>query len=502
MILQACASEQTIREICIAISALDLTLTVGSRRNGFAKQWITSKRLPPPGLENNHSLSKSSPQEQAISTSHHWFALEQYGRAIRRMRENVSTGQQSIRTTLVACIVTTCFEVIHGSHDAASAQLQSGIILYQDWKDRQPNASSHTMGFSSPAPNVVDDFLSQTFGRMELQTMSFTDKRSVECHQKLLLEGVTTTHRMPAEFTTVEEARIYLDLIMRRLLHYVGSVSLSDLMHLSGPPSISRLFSSKSNMTSAFEGNGSDFNDAGFGSALHQHQISKIGVKAEGAQLTADLNRWSDAFDLVLARQCLSTAEPSEKVGAFTLKIAALAAQSCTSGALNGDETRYDIFMHKFQEIVDYSTELLSTQEIFRGDKAENASPGPLFCFEMGVIPPLSIVAIKCRNARVRRKALKLLLKYPRREGVWDSTITADLSKWAISMEEGWDGAEDPWTEDSEEFFIPEYKRVKSVALQYELESRKVAMGCLQMDLSNGEWVTRNKDYVCEGWGL
>lgn len=374
MILQACASERTIREICIAISALDLTLTVGSRNNGFAKQWITPRRLPPPGLEASLPLSVKGSQEEAMSTSHHWFALEQYDRAIRHMRENVSSGQQSLRMTLLACIVTTCFEIMLGSHDAASVQLQSGIILYQDWKDRQPNASSHTMGFSSPAPSVVDDFLSQTFGRMELQTMSFTDKRPIECHQRLLLEGALTTYNMPTQFTTVEQARIYLDLIMRRLLHYVGSVSLSDLRHLTGPPSVSRLFNSKSNMNAAFEGNGADFDDAGFGSASHQHQLSQIGIKAQGAQLTADLNRWSDTFDPILARQSLSTAELSEKVAAFTLKIAALSSQTCTSGALNGDETRYDIFLHKFQQIVDYATELLRTQALLYCDDTERAS--------------------------------------------------------------------------------------------------------------------------------
>jgi hypothetical protein len=122
MILQACATEWTIRQVAIAIAALDLTLNSGFRGQdpGFAKSWRDARRLPPPGC-GDFAQSETARTKAA---GHHRYALEQYGKAVKQMRINIAKGETDIRVLLLTCIITTCFEIMHGNHEAACSQLR------------------------------------------------------------------------------------------------------------------------------------------------------------------------------------------------------------------------------------------------------------------------------------------------------------------------------------------------------------------------------------------
>ena len=121
MILQACATERTIRQVAIAIAALDLTLSIGfhGQDSTFTKSWRDSHRLPPPGSDD----LTTSQRLRSKATYHHQYALEQYGKAVKQMSLNIATGKSSIRTLLLICVMTTCFEVMHGNHEAACSQI-------------------------------------------------------------------------------------------------------------------------------------------------------------------------------------------------------------------------------------------------------------------------------------------------------------------------------------------------------------------------------------------
>jgi hypothetical protein len=64
---------------------------------------------------------KASPEMNAEeAASHHQYALEQYDKAIKRTREDLLRGNQSLRTALITSIVKVCFETLHGNHDSAT----------------------------------------------------------------------------------------------------------------------------------------------------------------------------------------------------------------------------------------------------------------------------------------------------------------------------------------------------------------------------------------------
>ncbi|GAB1730391.1 hypothetical protein NU195Hw_g1603t1 [Hortaea werneckii] len=65
-----------------------------------------------------------------------------------------------------------------------------------------------------------------------------------------------------------------------------------------------------------------------------------------------------------------------------------------------------------------------------------NAGQPPVFTFEVGAVPPLYFVATKCRIPSLRRRALRLLARAPRKEGMWGATSTGQLAARIIAVEE------------------------------------------------------------------
>ncbi|KAH8598464.1 hypothetical protein B0O99DRAFT_683879 [Bisporella sp. PMI_857] len=60
----------------------------------------------------------------------------------------------------------------------------------------------------------------------------------------------------------------------------------------------------------------------------------------------------------------------------------------------------------------------------------------PRYAFEASIIPPLHVVATKCRHPHVRREAVALLFASPRQEGIWDGVLTARIGEWIMRCEE------------------------------------------------------------------
>ncbi|KAK7903224.1 hypothetical protein LTR67_001241 [Exophiala xenobiotica] len=71
-----------------------------------------------------------------------------------------------------------------------------------------------------------------------------------------------------------------------------------------------------------------------------------------------------------------------------------------------GFEMSFDESLDYFQVIVEKANEALASKQHILDD----------FTFEMGVLPPLYFTALKCRHFSLRKEALRLLAKGPRRE--------------------------------------------------------------------------------------
>lgn len=79
----------------------------------------------------------------------------EYTKAIKSMRDAITSGNQDLRITLIACLLIAVFEVFHGNYSLANAQIRTGIDLLYEWKAAFPK-NRFTLGYESPNPNVVE----------------------------------------------------------------------------------------------------------------------------------------------------------------------------------------------------------------------------------------------------------------------------------------------------------------------------------------------------------
>lgn len=194
LVLQTCHIP-AIRHAIIAIAALD-------------KTYMTSRS------ENDVNLDLS--EDPDSPNVHRRIALDQYAKAIRSMRQAVANGKQDLRTTLITCLVIACFEAWHGNHPLANAQIITGMSLIYEW--RATFSNELPMGFKSPKPDVVEDDLVQTFGRLEVQTCEFVGiynrpTATKEREEALRAAGTNVLRNMPKSFESLQSARVYLEYV-------------------------------------------------------------------------------------------------------------------------------------------------------------------------------------------------------------------------------------------------------------------------------------------------
>ncbi|PVH81457.1 hypothetical protein DL98DRAFT_514620 [Cadophora sp. DSE1049] len=463
MILQTCTAESSIRHVAGAIGALAKWYEYQHAGQSIAGQMmLDSDRPPHPGSSTSSKGPKKRTAsdlaaEQLLQDSlvHQQQAFILYDKALKKMRGDIATGKQSKRTTLIICIIITCLEAISGRHEVAAGQVYGGLKLIQEWKAQQKEAEKHPQGFSSPAPDVVDDFLVQTFGRMEIQAMTVFDPRPVEVHEVLKSEGREVVQQMPSVFSSISQARIYLDLINRRLMHFNMSIRNR---RASKPGTEPHPVSSGSPLTKPVAWKATD------GSSPkpipwiddknpESSPAYNPSLLDEQTSLNNELAAWTTTFKPLLTFSLAMGRQ--EAISALTLTISTIASQISLRAAFFTNELSFDVFLPEFQQIVSQATTLLETQRAHDlATHSQSKSPsspsshpttnpntpkgGPMmrFAFDIGVIPPLYLVMIKCRDRRLRRQALHLLKEYPRREGVWDTVAVVHLGRWVISLEE------------------------------------------------------------------
>jgi hypothetical protein len=327
---------------------------------------------------------------------------------------------------------------------------------------RQSDPQQHPQGFSSPAPDGVEDYLVQTFGRMEIQAMSVFDPRPVETHQALKGEGKQKVQQMPNPFSSVEQARVYLDLITRRLMHYNHSIHPRGGSQKSLPGKQNPMPWADTSVPEPMP-----WIDSNIPVQNPPPSLSSSDVRAEQSSLAQEFINWIEAFAPILSMS--RTSGDQDAISALTLSISAITSQISLHAAFFTNESDYDMFLPEFKSIVQYSTLLLSLleqQQLWRSstspfeskpnshtlEKPEQTERGLAlrFSFDIAVVPPLYTVVIKCRDPHIRRAALKLLDRYPRREGVWDSVAVAGLGRWVMALEEEgalrWQSASPPDT--------------------------------------------------------
>lgn len=297
MILQACYTD-SIARAAIAIGALDHDFAV-----------------------NEDCRSLHFDKKESTITPHHKNAFRQYAKALSIMKSDVSEGRQDLRTTLITCLVIIVFESFHGNYGLADRQIQTAVHLIRDWRSSQPNNKDHAIGFSSPAPDVLEDGIIQIFGRLELHAVSLP-----RLHVWSRKEGARHIEEMPDVFQSTSEARNYIELIVRRARHWLYFIKQN-------LPQVSRIEFKNSTL-----GPPELHSDHSWGPTDEIYPLDKASLFKQRKLHFFELSRWGTAFAALLRRY----PKLDNEISVISLRLASKSLNVVLKTALAEDDTVFD----------------------------------------------------------------------------------------------------------------------------------------------------------------
>jgi hypothetical protein len=441
--LQACDSEASIRHAIIALGALA-------------------------------NLSQAAVADASRSTcgtrpvQYYQYALLQYGKAIEHMRAAVSSNFPKPRTTLLCCFLIIIFEAGLGNDKLVVDQIHNGISVLHNWRAQYADANKHVLGFSSPAPKIIEDDLVRAFSRLEIQTLYILDGRFLG-PKACLSEGgnfaqqigdedylgiaTITVQGMPRVFNTFAQARKYLDLIMKCaiILHRMNIMvyrrtnrpiylQFPDLAKIQHPTNIA---------------------DSPTNGARHPDSLVLLRQRlaAYQAEHVSGLAQWCKCFeDYSKGLFGDGRVRPPD---AETLHLYSKMVHIELATALSFSQAVFDDFTSEFGDIVALSQTLLETNHIHQGATM-------YFSFDLGIVLPLWVVGIKCRVKAIRRRVLSLLCSHHRKEGIWHSKLATKMIEWVMKIEE----------EHAQGDTIPVWARTLGILWSFDVGLRAVNLTC------------------------
>ena len=313
----------------------------------------------------------------APSCDEHNFAIQCYSKAIQATRQRISSGGPLEDVPLLTCILFICVEFLQGNAEEALDLCSRGNIL---------RASVRSNKHHDPYGPIFDRLkvLAATHGHAEPDSeveSSSADYRGQQAEDVSALASVSDARTIL--YKLMEDGHR----LIRKATAY-GSDPAPDSALLGA------LFEEQQN--------------------LHR--------KLQG---------WQSGIAQLRGRA--STQE--EISGCSMLYMYSLTSSIWLQAALQpSGETAFDAHRHDFELIIEHAESSLS---MFMAPwKTKYTGTPPVFSFEMGVIPPLYFTATKCRDSDLRRKAISLLQRSPRREGLWDADEMVAVARRIISLEE------------------------------------------------------------------
>ena len=323
-------------------------------------------------------LSLQERSQQTLSPGRqHDFALEQYNRAVRLLRQRLSQDDRSKNVTLTSCILFTCMEFMRGNSDTATTHLRNGLNILR----LQPPDNSVD-------PNTVqglglDKSLAPVFARVALVQSLYGQTRH---HRFWDLMDVPAEYS-PSQFKTLDAARTSLINLMNAVLTFCYMKDYE-------------LFESQE------------------ATILRQQSIAH------------KLDEWASAFNNFTHEQ--APAQILDHRGVSIVRAHYLLNALWVQKALFCEEEAFDVHIPSFIEIVNILERAIHSP----GKPNTDLADLPSFSADMGIVSVLFFTAIKCREPSVRRRASAVLRRGPRREGMWDSIESARVADLIIAVEE------------------------------------------------------------------
>jgi hypothetical protein len=326
------------------------------------------------------------------------YAFQQYTRSVHLLNQLSATIKQQPEILLFSCILFICFDCLRGQYDSAGSHLAAGLDILYQWKTGSLNASTYPS-------HVSQDTLIRVFTALGIQAGFFVTNPAVTGSFWGLLRRISCEYPVNEEFISLEDARRKLNTL------------IVDICYVLSDTVASRQAAGKA-----------------------QTSFTDVDANVINRQLQEDLefqNRcfsnllsWSTALENFLRKTDVVSLGSRDlraatllKIYHYTITMVAKTVQPSDSDTL-GVEGRND----EFETILKLTKALLS---------AEGESAHYTFISDLGVIIPLYVIVVHCKDLSLRLEALNVLRRGRRREGLWDAEQVAKICERVLATECG-----------------------------------------------------------------
>ena len=391
LLLQACHKEPFAAKIVIAIAAMTI-----SRRTSHGSD--------------SDLLHRSQVAQQTA------FAYKQYQAALQEMQSRLQKNGNS-RDALIACLLVCCFETLAGNGAIAHAHALSGQKLMDQWLAEHPYKNLHEVGLASPADHLIEDDIFHASATFDSLISEYLDPRPARIHAKIRHQGDETIAKMPAKFRLLVEARRYLAVIVKRVLHSCREI---------GESAGDGRLSTTSDFQLLQEGMSVSSRGSMEDSELNNSRRDEDAV-AQQRQYSIENHRWRSAFSS-LHKKIQVTNNKREQSAAHSLLAYSRALDIGLLVSLDTDNCSCDNFTNVFQELNYHARKAIQFRKSHSLDSR--------FAFDSAINPPLFICARFCRDRVIRREAISLMQLYGVCEGFWDIKYLIVMCSKIMELEE------------------------------------------------------------------
>ncbi|KAJ5161832.1 hypothetical protein N7492_007224 [Penicillium capsulatum] len=326
------------------------------------------------------SLLRNTSAPEHVLNQNQQDALAWYARSISGIHSQIERGCADPYIALVSCVLFICIETSQGRMEEALELFRQGVSLILDLHMQislgQVSASKRIFLESTIIPQFV-----------RLGTMAL----AIAGVQASAVFALAETRSRPT-FPSIDCARSAITVLSAEAMLFNREAS-DYLKGVQGDSAVSP------------------------------------GMFERQEDLLTRLDHWREAYISFCHSHDAEGSTP-EKTESILLAYYA-ASYIYVAGCLTRRESIYNTYHKKFEMIVDQATLSLNA---LAGPKGVQ----PPFTFEMSIGLPLSLVALKCREPILRRKALGLLRRAPPMQGFFKCTPMALLIENLMMLEEGY----------------------------------------------------------------
>ncbi|KAF8855211.1 hypothetical protein BDZ45DRAFT_626676 [Acephala macrosclerotiorum] len=311
-------------------------------------------------------------------------ALQQYNKAVNDLLQYLASDQQDPRVALTSCLIFVWIEFLQNNLDSGLQHLNSGLKVLRDLR----LSYSHDIANQDRDSDKILGSLDRSFTRLRIQAAVHgsqgSDFTTSSTRELEILEPV------PLSFTDVFQSRNILDKELNAIFGYMRTLR-----------------------------------EMNYYSSVDIQEFTTI----QAGHLDR-LQQWQAAtktlvFDLE-AKQ-----DRSQTSAILYLQLYYTLVNIILKTMFAGSEMAFDAYTTEFETMLTICASLLSDPR--------STAPAVL-SFDMGIIPPIFHLCLKCRVLCLRRRAIALLKQAPEREGMWHRDSIIKYCEWKISVEESWRG--------------------------------------------------------------